>query len=256
MHVWFNFILQKLYKKVTYLDSLHLKFDVTMLVAPIELGVPINIVNGSDMMSYKRKYLFPCLFIHIVLLPRIGVLRKALPDMPPYKRVSLYVQGTRVLNLLPAPRSSFPPTVRGTLVFIRFPRVLVNPILLIADGQRWRRRSGRNPSDLLVFPRLGLWHLLDLDVVVDSGVLDAVHPLDDLVRYATAADVALVVAFVGVLDVLVVIDDGVECAVGVLGEREVVMRFFDVVCAPLGRDYLAFEDAVDYGAECGTIRFT
>jgi len=34
-----------------YLDSLHLKFDVTMFVFPVKLCVSINVVHGSDVVS-------------------------------------------------------------------------------------------------------------------------------------------------------------------------------------------------------------
>jgi hypothetical protein len=58
-----------------YLDPLYFEFNIAMFASTVELGIAINVINGSDVMCDQRQDFFSSLLVDVVLLPGVGVLQ-------------------------------------------------------------------------------------------------------------------------------------------------------------------------------------
>lgn len=150
------------------------------------------------MVSDNGQYLLPSLLVNLSLLPLIGIIRKPLPHVSPYQWIRLYVQRARVPVLVP-PHGPF----LSRVALVCFFRIFRKRLLIIRS----------------------IWLFFGF-VFLNRRVLNIRHPLTDLVGDATARGMAVSFVGVGILDVVLVVDDGVEC--GVVGVWEVVFGFFDV----------------------------
>jgi hypothetical protein len=169
---------------VVDLDPLYFEFNIAMFASTVELGIAINVINGSDVMCDQRQDFFSGLLVDVVLLPGVGVLRKTFSYVPPDKRIRLDVQRTSVLVFV----SSSRPLASGVFV-VRLPRIFTEVVLLILDGLELNFRVIIEFLVLSVFVFGWRRRRRRKRFVVDAGVLDAVHPLDDIVVDAATCGV-------------------------------------------------------------------
>jgi hypothetical protein len=104
--------------------------------------------------------------------------------VPPDKRIRLDVQRTSVLVFV----SSSRPLASGVFV-VRLPRIFTEVVLLILDGLELNFRVIIEFLVLSVFVFGWRRRRRRKRFVVHAGVLDAVHPLDDIVVDAATCGV-------------------------------------------------------------------